>query len=161
MADASVHTTRGTPEGIPLQDGYSTKIALAASGGDTFSFWEKTVTPPGLDGGDPVDTTTMHNGTYRTMRARSLKTMTPVSGTCLYDPKVYTELLTIINVETTVTVHFADGSSLAFYGYLRSFVPAAAEEGTSPEAEYTIQPTNWDPTSNVEGGFDGSYNGSA
>ena len=71
-------TARTTPAGIMLKDGYSTKIAFAAD--PDVSFWEKTVKPPGIDGGDGIEQTTMHNSAYRTMRSRSLKTLTEASG---------------------------------------------------------------------------------
>lgn len=59
------HTTRSAPGGTKLGDGFSTKIAFAADA--DVSLWEKTVTPPGVDGGDAVDTSTMHN-TCRSIR---------------------------------------------------------------------------------------------
>ena len=143
-------TARGTPGGIPLQDGYQTLITFVTN--DTIKFWERTVTPPGVDGGDPIERTTMHNTAWRTFGARSLKTLTPVSTTATYDPAVYDEIEALLNVETTVTVTFADGSTIAFYGYLQNFEPSEVSEGSDPECTITIQPTNWDPTNDVEAG---------
>ena len=139
---APTPTERATPAGIPLPDGHSTLITFAA---DTdIEFWEKTVTPPGLDGGDPVETHTMHNTVFRTMAPRTLITMTEASCTVTYDPVVYDRVIAIINVETTITVTFADGSTLAFFGYLRVFAPGECVEGSQPDATITIQPTNRD-----------------
>ena len=144
-------TTRGTPGGIKLPDGFSTKITLSS---DTdISFWEKEVTPPGLDGGEPVEQTTMHNDTLRTFRPRSLSTMTECSCSAAYDPDAYDEILAIINTNLTITVTFSDGSTLAFFGYLRTFTPGALVEGEQPLADIVIQPTNYDPTNNVEASF--------
>ncbi len=145
---APATTARSTPLGIPLGDGYSTKIAFAADA--DVSFWEKTVGPPGLDGGDAIETTTMHNSTYRTFGARSLITLSESSTTVAYDPDLYDEAIALINVEGAITVHFPDGSTLDFFGFLRTFEPGDNEEGTQPEATLTIQPTNWDPANNVE-----------
>jgi hypothetical protein len=147
---APATTARSTPLGIPLGDGYSTKIAFALD--PDISFWEKTVAPGGWDGGDAIEATTMHNATYRTFRSRSLVTLNESSTTVAYDPDVYDEILAIINVEGSITVHFPDGSTLDFFGYLRTFEPSDNEEGTQPEATITIQPTNWDPANNVEQG---------
>ena len=148
MTAPEAASSRPTPDGIPLGDGYSTKITIAD---DTdISFWEKAVTPPGLDGGDEIDLTTMHNTSYRTFGSRALATMTEMSCTALYDPDVYDEILAIINVETTITVFFPDGSTLAFYGFLKRFEPGELVEGTPPECTITIQPTNQDPTSRAE-----------
>lgn len=145
---APTPTTRGTPAGIKMKDGYQCLITI--SGNTTVSFWEKTVTPPGVDGGDAIDQTTMHNVDWRTFASRSLMTLTEAKTKAAYDPNLYTQLLTLINVEGTITVTFMDGSTLAFYGYLRNAQPAEVSEGTQPEIDITIQPTNFDPTNKVE-----------
>ena len=148
MAAPSV-TARSTPTGKFLDDGFSTKIAFARDA--DVNFWEKTVQPPGFDGGDAIETTTMHNVTYRTMAARALKTLTDCSITVAYDPAVYTEILNnLINQEGAITVHFSDGSTLAFFGYLQKFEPGECQEGEQPEADITIVATNFDPVNDVE-----------
>ncbi len=141
-------TARVTPDGIKLDDGFSTQIAFALDA--DIAFWEKNVQPPGLDGGDAIETTTMHNTAWRTMAPRSLTTMTECTVTAAYDPDLYDEILAIINVRGSITVHFPDGSTLDFFGYLRLFEPQDMEEGAQPEANITIQPTNYDPVNNVE-----------
>lgn len=145
---APVATPRGTPSGIKLDDGFRTLVTFAANA--TIGFWEKSVTPPGLDGGDAVDTSTMHNVTYRTMSPRHLKTMTEFTMTAAYDPLLFTTALSLINVKTTVTVTFPDGSTLAFYGFLKGFEPGELVEGTQPEVTLTVVPTNQDPTTGAE-----------
>jgi hypothetical protein len=147
---APTPTTRGTPTGIKLDDGYRALITL--SNNTTISFWEKKVQPPGADGGGPVDTTTMHNNTYRTMSSRALITLTEISVTVAYDPGIYTAIMQQINREQTITVLFPDGSTVAFYGFLQKFEPSDLEEGNQPEAKITITPTNYDPTNRVEAG---------
>lgn len=145
---APTPTARQTPTGIKLDDGHSTLVTIGSD--PDCSFWEKTVTPPGLDGGDPVETTTMHNDVWRTMAPRKLKTLTDLTTTAAYDPVIYTQLVGRINEETTITVTFPDGSTLAFYGYLRSFIPDEVSEGEQPTATATITPTNQDPTTGAE-----------
>lgn len=147
---APVATVRQTPAGIKLKDGYQALITFAAD--PDVSLWEKTVTPPGIDGGDAIEQTTMHNDEWRTMAPRALKTLTESSFMAAYDPACFTQLNNLINVETTVTVTFSDGSTLAFYGYLRSFEPAELTEGEQPEATCNLTPTNFDPVNKVEAG---------
>ncbi len=145
---------RGTPVGIPLRDGHSTLITLEND--DTIEFWEKSVQPPGIDGGDPVDATTMHNTTWRVQRPRTLKTLTELSLTVAYDPQIYASgadgIQDQINSEQTITVTFPDASKVAFYGFVKSFTPTDNVEGEQPEAEIVIVPTNWDATNSVEAG---------
>lgn len=147
MANPTADAVR-TPAGIPLEDGYQTTLVI---GVDTdIKFEEKSVTPPGWEGGDPVDTTTMYNSSVRTKAPRALKELTPATAIVAYDPGVITEILAVINVHSGITVIHPDGTTWAFWGYLRSFIPSESVEGTQPEATITIEPTNWDPGANVE-----------
>lgn len=147
---APTPTPRVTPLGIYLDDGFSTKITFAA---DTdVALWEKTVTPPGIDGGDPIETVTMHNLIWRPKRPRQLKTLTDCTFTAAYDPVIYTQIVALCNVETTITVTFPDGTTVAFYGFLQKVEPGELTEGEFPELTATIVPTNWDPVNHVEAG---------
>lgn len=144
--------TRSTPVGIKLGNGHSTKIAFAA---DTdISFWEVTVTPPGVDGGDSINITTMHNTTYDQKAPRTLKTLTDASISAAYDPVVYDQIVALINVETTITIIFPNNDKLNFYGYLKNFQPAVLAEGEFPLADLEIVTTNADPTTGEEEGPD-------
>lgn len=145
---APTGTARTTPTGVPLKDGHQSLITL--SGDADIEFWEKGVTPPGIDGGDEIDASTMHNSTWRTFFPRSLRTLTNASATVAYKPELYTSIVAQINVEQTFTVTFSDGQALFFFGYLKRFTPQEAVEGEQPEAEIEIVCTNWDPTNNVE-----------
>ena len=145
---APVAGTRSDPTGIKLDDGYRTLVAFSAN--PAISFWEKSITPPGLDGGDPIDTTTMHNDRWRSMAPRALITMTEFEMEAAYDPVLYDDMLDLLNVNTTVTVIFPDGSTLAFYGFLRSFEPGELVEGEQPTATIMVVPTNQDPTTGTE-----------
>lgn len=147
---APATTTRIDPTdfGRKLADGYSTKIAFSVN--PKIEFWEKTVGAPGTDGGDAIDTTTMFNSTWRTMAARSLKTLKEFTVTAAYDPEVMEQINAIINVEGSVTINYPDGSTYDFFGYLRDTDPDQLEEGTQPEMTLTIQPTNYDPVNCVE-----------
>ena len=129
-----------TPSGAQLEDGYQSVITLAEA--PTIALWEKAVTPPGMEGGEKVDVTTMHNDKVRTYAPRSLKEVTDSSMTCGYDPAVLADILAQINVKQQITVHFPDGSSWTFWGYLKNFLPGSLEEGTHPTAQCTIVTTN-------------------
>lgn len=147
-------TPRGTPTGIKLKDGYSTRITLALD--TTISFWEKTIQPPGIDGGEKIEQTTMLNDDWRTFAARALTTLTDSTVKVAYDPNLYNSILSQVNVQKVgssaqvITITFPDGSTLAYYGYLQSFAPDELVEGTQPTATVMIVATNYDPVNNVE-----------
>jgi hypothetical protein len=133
-----------------MRKGYQSLLTFNAD--PNVLIWEKGVQPPGMDGGDAIDASTMHNVDWRTMFPQALITLTEATCRGAWKPALYTELLALINVETTVTCWFSNGGYIAFYGFMRTFEPDEMVEGEQPEASFTIQPTNWDPTNNVEAG---------
>lgn len=145
---APTPVVRGTPAGIMLQSGFHTVVAI--SGDLTISFEEMSTTPPGIDGGDSIETTTFWNTIVRTKSPRDLFDTTDCSFTAAYDPAVYDEILAVVNKRRTITVLFYDGSTLAFFGFLKSFIPNEATEDSIPTAEVVIVVTNFDYINNVE-----------
>lgn len=141
-------TARTTPAGIKLRDGYQTLIAFAAA--PALSIWEIGIKPPGVDGGAPIDQTTQQNTLWRTSTSRSLITLTPISGTGGYDPNLYNTILSIINHEGSITIHYPDLSTLDFYGYLQKVDFGELKEGERPTVSFEIIPTNYDPVNHVE-----------
>lgn len=149
-------TSRVTPAGIYLQDGHG-----GGSFGSKFAFsldpnielWEMDVGLPGVDGGEPVKTSTMWNLVWHTMQARALKTLTPFDCKCAFDPVVYTSLTNLVNQKTgSVTNKCPDGSTIAFYGFLQKVQFDPLREGELPTCTVTICPTNFDPSAREEAG---------
>ena len=143
-------TARVAPGGLRQLDGFSTLITFETD--TNVSLWEMTVTPPGVDGGEAVDTSTMHNTTWRTKHFRDLIELTESSFVAAYDPVVLDQIILLVNVNTTVTITFPDGSTWAFFGGMRKFEPQEITEGEMPRATVTITPTCYDPDNNVEAG---------
>ena len=151
MAAPTPASAVGTPAGIKLDNGHAMRIVFARN--TTFSLWEKSVKPPTLDGGDPIDTTTMRNVLWRTKGPRALIDTGEMALTCAYDPNSYNQARELLNQRDTITVFFPDGSTLAFYGYLSKFEPNDNPgDGEQPEASVTIIPTNFDHVNKVEAG---------
>ncbi len=123
-----------------LDDGYQTLVSFAANG--AVKFYEKSVTPPGVDGGGEVDTTTMLNNTYRTRNPKALITLSNITMHGAYDPAVYPQIVALVNVNNLITVTFPDGDTLAFWGWLNKFTPGENVEGEQPKAEIEIIPSN-------------------
>jgi hypothetical protein len=136
------------PNAWKLPDGYQTTIAFAAEQG--VRFWEKTVKPLSVLGGEEIDTTTMLNVKWHTFWPRSLVKSGPVSGKAAYDPVVLNDILILVNLPTVITVHHPDHASETFFGYLRDWDPEEREEGKLPLATYTVVVTNTDYTTSAE-----------
>ena len=143
-------TARGTPSGKFLEDGFSTKVTIGSL--TTISFWERTVKPMGWDSEGKINISTMFNTEFRTFAPKALITNTDITGKCLYDPAVVTQVRSVIRQETTITVRHPDGSTDAAFGFLDKFEPDENQEGTEPMASFTICITNWDATNDVEAG---------
>ena len=141
---------RIAPDGFRLDDGYQTLITFGVLPG--LDIWEKEAQPPGIDGGDPIDTTTMHNDSYRTNAARKLKSLTEHTIVAAYDPCAYVDLLTMVNVVDEITVFFPDNSTLSYWGFIRSVEFSPLVEGEQPEMTITVVPTNYDACNCVEAG---------
>ena len=148
---APTPTARVAPNGTKLKDGYKSVITFARL--SNFAIFEKSMTPPGYDGGDPIEQTTMHNDDVHTKAPQSLIDCTNSTIKCAYDPKCYKDsggALSLINIEDTITQRFSDGSTLAYYGYLKSWTPDEMSMGEQPEATVEIVVTNFDPVNKVE-----------
>lgn len=142
-------TTRQTPAGIKLDEGFPTKIAFERD--PDVSFWEKTTKPPAMDNGEAIDTTTAFNTGAKTKASRYLIEWLNGNSQVAYDPNVYNNIRSnLIRRNGSITVHFPDGSKLDFFGYLKSFDPDPHAEGEFPMATVEFVVTNWDPANRLE-----------
>ena len=122
-----------------LTDGHPTTVTFFALGtGVTLLMKETEVTPPGMEGGDANDTTTMRNTTWRTKQPKHLIELSDCNFVAQYDPAVYDQILSIINVNGIVRINFSDDSALEFYGWLKNFTPGNCVEGAMPTATCTV-----------------------
>lgn len=144
-------TVRGDPAGIYLKNGYRSLITLAAR--PTLEIWEIEVGAPGIDGGEPVDTTTQHNDTLTSREPSSLIDLTPFDVSAAFDPIMYTRALTYVNNKDTITVRFPDGTTLAVYGWMQKLEGARLSRGTMPVMTVTFCPANAHPTTGAEEAF--------
>ena len=101
----------------------------------------------------------MFNTTWKGKAAQALAEATDVTFEAAYDPAVYDQIIAILNTNGDITVHFPDGSTLDFFGYLRSFEPSDNQNGEQPTATVTIVVTNIDDSDGAELGPDYSAPG--
>lgn len=148
---APTPTDRVAPTGRQLKNGFKSLITFEND--SNIQLWEKSVKPPGYDGGDPNDVTTMHNEVYRTKApGTELIEMTDATAVVGYDPAVQDAIVQLVNNPQSITITWPDGAQLAFYGYLKSFEPGDLAERVNPEATITIVVTNVDPETCAEEG---------
>ena len=147
---APAHTARVTPTGTKLDDPFPTTLAFSLA--PNVGLWEKSIKPPGADGREPIDTTTMFNTTCVTKAPRVLVDSTNATGKFQYDPAVLPVIYsTLLNKRGSITVWFATGAHWSYYGYLQKFTPTENSDSTEPPmADVEVVITNWDPVNNVE-----------
>lgn len=120
-----------------LEDGYQTLIEFSLNG--SVKLKEKTVTPPELDGGGGIETTTMRNEKRRTKAPKALYDVGNISLTVQYDPALYEDIKAMINKRQTITITFPDGDTLPLPGaWINKFSPSALSEGDFPTADIEI-----------------------
>lgn len=129
-------TTRQTPGGIMLTNGYPVRITFKRF--PAVKFMEKGGSPPSIDGGNPIDVTTQFNNTYMTYAPNGLVKMGEVKGTAAYDPAVYDTIMSMVNVNDEVTFRYPDGSTVAFWGFLQKVDFKSLEQGKQPELDFTV-----------------------
>jgi hypothetical protein len=128
-----------------IKDGHPTTITFSAGvSGTTMAniLKEKEVTPPGIQGGGPNDTSNMRNSVWRTRQPKGLKTLSAAELVISYDPALYTEMVDMVNVNQSIVITFPGGETLTFWGWVDSFVPGPATEGGQPTATVVIEPSN-------------------
>lgn len=140
--------TRTTPTGYKMPEGFRATIAFANAPG--LNFWEKTVKPGGMDGGDPIDTTTQHNSRVMTQEPPTLIKHDTITSSGAFDPDSYSTVRGLINVNQSITVKWPTGATLTFYGWLRKVEWGDLKHKEQPEQTITVEVSNWDPVNRVE-----------
>jgi hypothetical protein len=128
--------------------GYGVRITLETS---SLTFLEKSVTLPGYDGGDPIDTTNNSKSALREQYPRTLIQTTGATATVEYDPSTLEAIKGAINVQQVITIEFLEGDQVTIYGWLRSFTPSDFAEGAQPTAEIAIESAGVDAAGDEEG----------
>lgn len=140
---------RVAPVGKKLDDPFPTTVAFSAK--PSLGLWEKSITPPGIDGREPIDVTTMFNQHVTGKAPRVLKDFTNAKGKYQYDPSKLADYITMINQRQTLTTWFASGDSWCYYGYIQKFTPTENSDSTEPPmADVEVVVTNIDPATNLE-----------
>ena len=145
---APVVTPHQQSTGFKMGDGYYFRYVFQNK--PNIALWEVTGKPPGLDGGELIDNTSMQNTHWRTRRTRHLITLTPSECTCYFDPDVFPDLLLMLNEEQSVTFWYPDNSAEAFFGAMTKAEWGEFREGDPPTVVVTVSPTNYDPVNGVE-----------
>lgn len=126
-----------------LIDGF--KTILIFDDDITLSVRERSVTPPELDGGGPINTNSMWNTRMRTQAPKALITSGPMTCSVFWDTAVYGQLRALgggLGRNQEISVVFPDLSGFTFWGWIDKFTPPEMQEGVEPIAELTVLPSH-------------------
>lgn len=116
---APAPTTRVKPTAKMLGEGFKSLITFEAD--PDVEILEIEVTSGGEDIGDPIPASTMHNVSRETQDAPALVATSDGSILCAYNPTSRAAIRALMGVHTTITHTYPDGSSIADFGWVRSF----------------------------------------
>lgn len=132
-----------------LTEGFPTTMTFSEAETPTALYFEEMgVTPPGVDGGGPNDTTNMRNKKWRTQQPKTLITLLAGQLTCHYDPAFLTGILAMINLNQLITITFPDLQYWTFWGWIDKFQLGEIVEGQPPTATVVIEVSNQDSDGN-------------
>lgn len=126
-----------------LVEGYQTLITFSSN--PAVFLRAREIQPPEFDGGGEIDTTVMANVAFRTKSEKTLKHMNAITVQAQYDPFVYFQLISMINVRQIITIRFPDLATLVVYGWIDKFTPTSLKEGEFPLAEVKALITHRSP----------------
>ena len=126
-----------------LTNGFKTIITLDAD--PNIQLYEKRVTPPSIDMGGKIDTTTMRNSSLRTGAPKSLVGLGDLQAVCAFNPAVYQEFYDIAGVIDNTTVTFPDGAELQFWSFADKLTFNEMVEDEQPTATAVFCLPNTDP----------------
>lgn len=124
-----------------IDDGFSTTYEFSEN--TTIKIWEIGITPPGWDGGGPIDTTNMRNTSLRTKIPKQLKTLTDSTISVAYAVSALEDIVDMIGVNQEITITFPGGNGeMTFWGFINTFQPGELMEGNRATATMQVVPTN-------------------
>lgn len=127
-----------------LKNTYGISLTIGGSNGTVLGLDPKSMTPPGMDAGDPIDNTTQSNTKYKTFSPKTLVELTNSSFTAAYDPGTWATILAKVGVNSELIFTFADATTLTVWGFLKTFIPNEHGEETDATAECELVITNVD-----------------
>jgi len=117
-------------------DGYNIRISLVNQG---ITLYEKNVTPPGVEGGDPINITTNDNGDFMSFAPRSRKQRTAAQAEVTYDDTDLDALEAAVDQSDDILVVWPDDTTKLDSGWVRSVIANQTQEGEQPTANITFE----------------------
>lgn len=132
-----------------LVDGYKTTINLTAD----LVVLEIEVTPPAIDGGEPIPQDHMQSGFLSIFFPRKRRRLAPFTLMVAWNSFAYNQItqsvtpnavagmIASVNKNQSMTITFSDGATLSFWGFVSKFEPGTMKDGERPTATLTIVPS--------------------
>jgi len=106
----------------------------------TFEFYYIDLTPPSVDGGDPISTTLLATTDFHTKMAPELKDIGNIQFTAEYQPDVI--LTAPYGQPGNIAIYFPGQGTMTFRGYLKNFNPDSLKPGERSQGSGEFVVTN-------------------
>lgn len=113
-----------------------------------------TITPPAVNGGDPIDTVTLGNTAWKTKIPQTLKDCDAMQFTAEMEhgANFMTGAMAVLNKVETITITVSGGVSWTFKGFLRSINPDEFQVGerATCSGEVVVTNSTWTSAGTVD-----------
>lgn len=118
-----------------------TTLSFSPDAGEEFVFNYIEITPPSVDGGDPIDTSLLSTTEFRTKMAPQLKDMSNIQFTAEYQPQLVLDVP--YGVGGTLTIMIPGEGSLTVRAYLKNLQPQSlrVNERATMSGEFVVTNT--------------------
>lgn len=117
----------------------------------SYTFCAVSIGAIGVDGGDPIDTTTLCNVAWVTKMAQTLKEVPDMPFTAWWDPTDFATIAALVNVNSQCVLTITAVGTITFWGHLRSWTPGETGKGEGVKTTGVIVISNRDNSNNEVG----------
>ncbi len=126
-----------------------TTLTFTPDSGSTFEFNYIEITPPSVDGGEPIDTTLLSTTDYKTKMAPKLKDMSNIPFKAEYQPKLQLEVPYGVGGELSIVI--PEEGTFKVRAYLKGLQPdpLRVNERATMSGEFVVTNTAADGKTQV------------
>ena len=129
--------------------GHNISVNLGASAPTLYC---KSMALPGIEGGDPIDVTSLQTTKFTAKVPGDLGNIPDLTLSAMFDPSDYTKVMAVVNSARTITFTLAattntalngvgnrtEAKTISAYGWVCDFIPQDAKTGEVPEAQLKL-----------------------
>ncbi len=125
-----------------IEEGHGLRYSLASG----LLLEEVSISPPGVKGSGPKNTTTHANSTVQTKAPGKLPEITDLGGTVVISKGTLAAAMSVVLVNQSITVTYPGGGTHVVWGWLEEVIPGPFTSNGQPTATIKIHISNRNAT---------------